>query len=73
MAWECGDCSRPDGPELRVRWVCHHCGKLLCEDHMYALRDDGFRGALTLRAPIALHCHDCRDAHHSIIRGRPAP
>jgi hypothetical protein len=64
VTWECGDCSRPENPDLKVQWVCHHCGKLLCNDHRRVVLDGAFAGAATSHTRMAVHCQDCRDAYH---------
>jgi hypothetical protein len=63
VPWECGDCSQPESPELKVQWVCHHCGKLLCASHRHDVWDPAF-GAGTSRIGFAVHCQACRDTYH---------
>ena len=64
MAWECGECNRPESGAFRVQWICHHCGKLLCKDHRHLVRDGAFSGSTTTSTRTAVHCQDCRDAYH---------
>ena len=72
MSWECGYCNRSDDRDEVVDAVCHHCGILVCREHQYSLFDDAFRGPSRLTGRWAIHCAECRRAHHprslSIVR-----
>lgn len=66
MSWECGECSRAEDDDVRVSWVCHHCGKPLCGEHTLLLNDGAFSSPSHVLGMSAAHCHECRDAHHPL-------
>jgi hypothetical protein len=66
MAWECAECVRKE-----MNGVCHHCGKLLCEEHTVILVDDALAendAAVSAKKRMlpdhAVHCSDCHKQHH---------
>lgn len=69
--WECGDCSLPEEITGTIDHVCHHCGKLLCDEHKRELPDDAFSGPAVSRTRLAVHCDDCIEAHHRVAAPRP--
>jgi hypothetical protein len=65
--WECGKCSRPESRSLGVRWTCHHCGELLCQDDRVEIPDPAFSGPLVSPQRTAVHCAECRALHHPLV------
>jgi hypothetical protein len=64
--WECGECSQPEDGVLKINYVCHHCGKLLCSRHRIEVPDGAFSGAVVSLGRTAVHCPDCLEAYHRI-------
>jgi hypothetical protein len=83
MSWTCGECRRTHGEretgnggpeiEVEVNALCHHCGKPLCNretdsgscqfwvpDDAFSIEDDSL--------PVACHCRECAETHHSGAR-----
>lgn len=72
--WTCGDCSQSEDGKRTIRGVCHHCGKLLCNECFRLIRDSAFAVSALGRSPRAVHCRRCRSRHHPAsllpVRGR---
>ena len=73
--WECGECNRKEGPKNRIRSVCHHCGKPLCDDDRVQIDDDVYSPLVSPAGSTANHCSECKNRHHSraLRTGRAAP
>ena len=66
--WECGHCSRSEDDEsIRIRWACHHCGKLLCEKDKRVIIDVAFAGSIASPTRRAVHCPSCLKEHHAVL------
>jgi hypothetical protein len=85
MTLKCTVDGRPEGPG-HVIFVCHHCGRPLCEQHGWVVSaDDAFddsgeepdgrttqsAGRPARRPQPAMHCKLCVDENHP--RARPHP
>jgi hypothetical protein len=69
-AWVCGDCNLAEDGVRKVRKVCHHCGKLLCQDCVRAFDDGAFAGRPLAHNRRAAHCRECRDSYHIRLPSR---
>lgn len=63
MAWDCVERSEGEG-EGEAVFVCHHCGKPLCQRHSRIFADDAFPVADQSNGSLAVHCSSCKREHH---------
>jgi hypothetical protein len=55
-------------------FVCHHCGKPVCEKHgLVVSADDAFDGSDPLVSRAAMHCGECARYHPSAHPGWEDP
>jgi len=61
MVWGCAECNDSTRP---VDEACHHCGKLLCQDHAIPLPADPAFAVYEGESRLAYHCAGCHAEHH---------
>lgn len=85
MTLKCTVDGRPEEAPNHVIFVCHHCGRPVCEQHgLVVLADDAFdesgeepdrtpqSAAPTVRHPqAAMHCKQCVEKNHPKARAHP--
>jgi hypothetical protein len=64
MPLECGECREKEKDSMRIKALCHHCGKPLCEKHCVKILDDAFANFVGLPDTVAIHCDSCRHKYH---------
>jgi hypothetical protein len=85
MTLKCTVDGRPEEAPHHVIFVCHHCGRPVCEQHGLVVPADGAfdasgeepdrtpqSGAHPARRPqAAMHCKQCTEKHHRGERAHP--
>jgi hypothetical protein len=64
MVWRCAECGEPETDRIKSLMVCHHCGKLLCDDDRRVTFGDEFSEVGGPVGDLAYHCPDCYREHH---------
>jgi hypothetical protein len=61
---KCGEHAERES-ETRPIFVCHHCGKPVCEEHGWVvLADDAFGEVQEPVSRSAMHCTECAAKYH---------
>lgn len=70
MKLKCGVRGEPESDERPV-FVCHHCGKPVCEEHGWVVAaDDAFEASEEPVPRPAMHCPECVAQYHPRTSGR---